>query len=100
MMKCSEWSTKMAKIALNVRHGAMSYLKQQYKVFVVVFLVLVILFSIMSYVFGVQSEWVPIAFLTGGFFWIIWFLGMETATFASARTANAGGAWNNAKKYV
>lgn len=54
----------------------------------------------MSYVFGVQSEWVPIAFLTGGFFWIIWFLGMETATFASARTANAGGAWNNAKKYV
>lgn len=80
----------MAKIASYVREGAMSYLKQQYKVVASVFLVLVILFSIMAYGFGVQNEWVPVAFLTGGFFsGLAGFLGMKTATYASARTANA-----------
>ena len=80
----------MAKIASYVREGAMSYLKQQYKVVASVFLVLVILFSIMAYGFSVQNEWVPIAFLTGGFFsGLAGFLGMKTATYASARTANA-----------
>ena len=54
------------------------------------FLALVVLFSIMAYGFGVQNEWVPIAFLTGGFFsGLAGFLGMKTATYASARTANA-----------
>ena len=68
----------------------MSYLKQQYKVVASVFLALVVLFSIMAYGFGVQNEWVPIAFLTGGFFsGLAGFLGMKTATYASARTANA-----------
>ncbi|HBJ15037.1 MAG TPA: sodium-translocating pyrophosphatase, partial [Parabacteroides merdae] len=80
----------MAKIARHVRKGAMSYLKQQYKVVASVFLALVVLFSIMAYGFGVQNEWVPIAFLTGGFFsGLAGFLGMKTATYASARTANA-----------
>ena len=55
-----------------------------------VFLGLVILFSVMAYGFGVQNSWVPIAFLTGGFFsGLAGFLGMKTATYASARTANA-----------
>ena len=90
MMKESEGPETMAKIASYVREGAMSYLKQQYKVVASVFLVLVILFSIMAYGFGVQNEWVPIAFLTGGFFsGLAGFLGMKTATYASARTANA-----------
>lgn len=90
MMKESEGTERMAKIASYVREGAMSYLKQQYKVVASVFLVLVILFSIMAYGFGVQNEWVPIAFLTGGFFsGLAGFLGMKTATYASARTANA-----------
>lgn len=89
-MKESEGTETMAKIASYVREGAMSYLKQQYKVVASVFLVLVILFSIMAYGFGVQNEWVPIAFLTGGFFsGLAGFLGMKTATYASARTANA-----------
>ncbi len=80
----------MAKIASHVRKGAMSYLKQQYKVVALVFLVLVILFSIMAFGFGVQNEWVPVAFLTGGFFsGLAGFLGMKTATYASARTAHA-----------
>ena len=90
MMKESEGTETMAKIASYVREGAMSYLKQQYKVVASVFLVLVILFSIMAYGFGVQNEWVPIAFLTGGFFsGLAGFLGLKTATYASARTANA-----------
>ncbi|WP_102406846.1 sodium-translocating pyrophosphatase [Parabacteroides bouchesdurhonensis] len=90
MMKESEGTELMAKIASYVREGAMSYLKQQYKVVALVFLALVILFSIMAYGFNVQNAWVPVAFLTGGFFsGLAGFLGMKTATYASARTANA-----------
>ena len=68
MMKESEGTPQMIKIAAAVRKGAMSYLRQQYKIVGWVFLGLVILFSIMAYGFGVQNSWVPIAFLTGGFF--------------------------------
>lgn len=90
MMKESEGTESMAKIAGHVRRGAMSYLKQQYKVVALVFLVLVVLFSVMAYGFNLQNEWVPVAFLTGGFFsGLAGFLGMKTATYASARTANA-----------
>lgn len=90
MMKESEGTPQMIKIAAAVRKGAMSYLKQQYKVVGIVFLVLVIVFAIMAYGFGVQNPWVPVAFLTGGFFsGLSGFLGMKTATYASARTANA-----------
>ncbi|WP_455498757.1 sodium-translocating pyrophosphatase [Coprobacter sp.] len=90
MMHVSEGTETMQKIALYVRKGAMSYLKQQYKVVGFVFLGLVIFFSIMAYGFNLQNPWVPIAFLTGGFFsGLSGFLGMKTATYASARTANA-----------
>lgn len=90
MMKESEGTVTMARIAQYVREGAMSYLKQQYKIVALVFLVLVILFLFMAFVLKVQNEWVPIAFLTGGFFsGLAGFLGMKTATYASARTANA-----------
>ena len=90
MMKESEGTPQMIKIAAAVRKGAMSYLKQQYKIVGWVFLGLVVLFAIMAYGFDVQNRWVPIAFLTGGFFsGLSGFLGMKTATYASARTANA-----------
>ena len=90
MMKESEGIPQMIKIAAAVRKGAMSYLKQQYKIVGLVFLGLVIFFSIMAYGFNVQNHWVPVAFLTGGFFsGLSGFLGMKTATYASARTANA-----------
>ncbi len=90
MKKQSEGTPTMQKIAQHVRQGAMSYLKQQYKVVGMVFLALVVLFSVMAYGFGVQNQWVPVAFLTGGFFsGLSGFLGMKTATYASARTANA-----------
>ena len=90
MMRESEGTPVMAKIASHVRQGAMSYLKQQYKIVALIFLCLVILFSIMAYGFNLQNHWVPVAFLTGGFFsGLSGFLGMKTATYASARTANA-----------
>ncbi|MDF9829837.1 sodium-translocating pyrophosphatase [Parabacteroides sp. PF5-6] len=90
MMKESEGTVTMAKIASHVREGAMSYLKQQYKVVTLVFIILAILFAFMAFVLKVQNEWVPFAFLTGGFFsGLAGFLGMKTATYASARTANA-----------
>ena len=90
MKRESEGTPLMQKIASHVRKGAMSYLRQQYKVVTAVFVVLVIIFSIMAYGFGVQNNWVPVAFLTGGFFsGLAGYLGMKTATHASARTANA-----------
>ena len=90
MMKANEGTPRMREIALYVRKGAMAYLKQQYKVVLIVFIVLAIIFSIMAYGFGVQNPWVPFAFLTGGFFsGLAGFFGMKTATYASARTANA-----------
>ena len=90
LMKTDEGTPQMKKIALYVRRGAMSYLRQQYKIVGLVFLVLVVLFSIMAFGFGLQNEWVPVAFLTGGFFsGLSGYLGMKTATYASARTANA-----------
>ena len=89
MMKESEGTDTMKKIALHVRTGAMAYLKQQYKVVTIVFVVLAIIFSIMAY-FNLQNAWVPFAFLTGGFFsGLAGFFGMKTATYASARTAQA-----------
>jgi K(+)-stimulated pyrophosphate-energized sodium pump len=90
MMRESEGTPTMVKIASYVRQGAMSYLKQQYKIVGIVFLCLVVFFGIMAYGFNLQNHWVPIAFLTGGFFsGLSGFLGMKTATYASARTANA-----------
>ena len=89
MKKEDEGSDLMKKIAQYVREGAMAYLKQQYKVVIIVFVVLAVLFTIMAY-FGLQNNWVPFAFLTGGLFsGLAGFFGMKTATYASARTANA-----------
>ena len=89
LMKEDEGTDMMKKIAKHVREGAMAYLKQQYKIVTIVFVVLAIIFSVMAY-FKLQNNWVPFAFLTGGFFsGLAGFFGMKTATYASARTANA-----------
>jgi len=90
MMRQSEGSDIMKTIAQHVRSGAMAYLRQQYKVVSIVFVVLAVFFAVLAYGFGVQNPWVPFAFLTGGFFsGLAGFIGMKTATFASARTAHA-----------
>src|SRR6056297_1264454 len=88
MKKNSEGTPRMKEIAQYVREGAMAYLNRQYKVVTVVFVILFVLLGIMAY-FKVQNPFVPVAFLTGGFFsGLCGFLGMKTATFASARTAH------------
>ena len=90
MMQAEEGTQRMIEIAEHVRKGAMAYLKQQYKVVFYVFVALAILFAFMAYVLKVQNPWVPFAFLTGGLFsGLSGFFGMKTATYASARTANA-----------
>ena len=90
MMTADEGTPRMREIAGHVRRGAMAYLKQQYKVVGIVFIVLAVIFSFMAYVLKMQNPWVPFAFLTGGFFsGLAGFFGMKTATYASARTANA-----------
>lgn len=88
MMKESEGTEKMASIALYVRKGAMAYLKQQYKVVGMFFLIITGIFAVLAYGFNLQNPWVPFAFITGGFFsGLAGFFGMKTATYASARTA-------------
>ena len=90
MKKESEGTPTMKEIAQYVREGAMAYLKQQYKVVGIVFIILAVLFSVLAFGFGVQNKWVPFAFLTGGFFSALaGYVGMRTATYSSARTANA-----------
>ena len=90
MMKESEGTATMKEIALYVRKGAMAYLKQQYKVVTIVFIIIAAFFAVLAYGFGVQNPWVPFAFLTGGFFsGLAGYVGMKMATYASARTANA-----------
>lgn len=89
MMKSDEGTPKMREIARHVRSGAMAYLKQQYKIVALVFAALAVLFAVLA-VNGLQNPVVPVAFLTGGFFsGLAGFFGMKTATYASARTANA-----------
>ena len=89
MMKEDEGTDRMKEIAAHVRKGAMAYLKQQYKVVAIVFVVLAVIFAFMAYVMKVQNPWVPFAFLTGGLFsGLAGFFGMKTATYASARTAH------------
>jgi K(+)-stimulated pyrophosphate-energized sodium pump len=88
MLTVSEGTERMAEIAQYVREGAMAYLKHQYKTVSIVFAVLFVIFIILAY-YGIQNPFVPLAFLTGGFFsGLCGFLGMKTATAASARTAN------------
>ena len=88
MIKMDEGTARMKEIASYVREGAMAYLKRQYKTVSIVFLILFFVFTLLAF-FDIQNPFVPIAFLTGGFFsGLCGFLGMKTATAASARTAN------------
>ena len=92
MMRQSEGTERMQQIAAHVRAGAMAYLRQQYKVVAIVFLFLALFFAFLAYGLGVQNNWVPFAFLTGGLFsGLAGYIGMRTATYASARTAYAAG---------
>ena len=89
MKKADEGTDRMKEIAGYVREGAMAYLKQQYKVVALVFVIIAIIFCVMA-AFDMQNHIVPVAFLTGGFFsGLAGFIGMKTATYASGRVAQA-----------
>ncbi len=88
MKKEEEGTEIMRKIAGHVRSGALAYLRQQYKVVAAVFVVITIFFAFLAYGLKVQNDWVPFAFITGGFFsGLAGFFGMKTATYASNRAA-------------
>jgi len=88
MQASDEGNERMVEIAGYVREGANAYLTQQYKVVAIFFIVIFILLAIAAYGLGVQSKWVPFAFITGGFFsGLAGWYGMKTATWASSRTA-------------
>ncbi len=87
VMEAPEGTEKMIEIANHVREGAYAYLFRQYSVVTLVFAILLVIFAVFAYL-GIQNPFVPIAFLTGGFFsGLCGFLGMKTATNASSRTA-------------
>ena len=88
MKKEEEGTEMMRKIAGHVRSGALAYLRQQYKVVAAVFAVITVFFAFLAYGLNVQNDWVPFAFITGGFFsGLAGFFGMKTATYASNRAA-------------
>jgi len=90
MMRESEGNDTMREIAQHVRDGANAYLKRQYTTVAIVFVCLSVFLAFIAFVLGVQHKIVPFAFLTGGFFsGLCGWLGMKTATYASARTAEA-----------
>ena len=90
MMRASEGDETMRQIASHVREGANAYLRRQYRVVALVFVIIFLILGFLAFGLKVQALWVPFAFLTGGFFsGLCGFLGMRTATHASARTANA-----------
>ena len=87
MIVQEQGTDRMKEIAAYVSEGAMAYLKRQYTVVTKVFLILVVLLLLLAYM-GIQNPFVPVAFLTGGFFsGLCGYLGMKTATAASNRTA-------------
>lgn len=90
MLSYSEGNDLMKRIASYVREGAMAYLRQQYKVVIIVFLIMALIFAFLSYGLKIQNPFVPFAFITGGFFSALaGYFGMKTATHASNRAAQA-----------
>ncbi len=90
MLREDPGSSRMREIAGYVRAGAMAYLGQQYRVMLLVFAGLAAAFTLLAFGWGMQSRWLPLLFVCGGFFSALaGYFGMRTATAASSRTAQA-----------
>jgi len=88
MKRADEGDADMRRVSGYVRQGAMAYLRRQYKVVAIVFVVVSAILFFMGWYLRVQHQIVFVAFLTGGFFsGLCGWLGMNTATQASHRTA-------------
>ena len=92
VLKFSEGTDLMQKIAASIREGANAYLKRQYSTVAKVFLVVFVLLLVIAFASNGEmlSKFTPFAFVTGG----IWsmlagFIGMKIATQSNARTAQA-----------
>lgn len=90
MKKRDSGNKRMQEIAGLVQNGAMTYLRQQYKVVAVVFVVTGIFFAIAAYGFNLMSRYTPFSYLTGGIFSALaGFIGMLAATHAAPRVTRA-----------
>jgi len=90
VLKFSEGTPTMKKIAAAIRSGANAYLKRQYKTVATFFIITAVILAVLAYGFKMVSPYVPFAFLTGGIYsTLAGFVGMKMATSANARTANA-----------
>ena len=89
VMSFDEGTDRMKKISASIRSGANAYLKRQYTIVLIFFVVMFVILGAMA-IFGLLTPYVPFAFITGGFFsGLSGFVGMKIATAANARTANA-----------
>ena len=90
VLKFSEGTEKMKKIADSIRQGANAYLKKQYSIVTVFFVAMFAILCVMAFGFKLLTPYVPFAFITGGFFsGLSGFIGMKIATLSNSRTANA-----------
>jgi len=96
VLQNSEGTDKMKEIAKAIREGANAYLKRQYRLVIIFFAVMTAILAALAYIPwifgapGLVNEFIPFAFLTGGFFTgLAGFIGMKAATKANARTAYA-----------
>ena len=89
ILKKDEGTDKMKEIAQAVREGAQAYMRRQYSVVGIFFIVVFFILLYLAYR-GYLVMFVPFAFITGGFFsGLSGYIGMNIATSASSRTANA-----------
>ena len=89
VLSFDEGTDRMKKISASIRSGANAYLKRQYTIVLIFFIVMFVILGAMA-IFGLLTPYVPFAFITGGFFsGLSGFVGMKIATAANARTANA-----------
>jgi K(+)-stimulated pyrophosphate-energized sodium pump len=89
VLKHDEGNERMKSIASAIREGATAYLRRQYLICGVSFLIVFAILFVLT-LKGYLVLFVPFAFLTGGLFSALaGFCGMNIATLASSRTANA-----------
>ncbi len=89
ILKQSRGNEEMKKIQESIEEGANAFLKKQYTVLAVFIAGMALFLSILVYL-GFLNLFVPIAFVTGGFFSALaGYIGMKFSTKSNARTAEA-----------
>lgn len=89
VMKADEGNEKVKSISAKIRKGADAYLKRQYKGVAIFFVLMFLVFLVMSF-FGYVSIFLPFSFVIGGFLsGLTGFIGMKVATHANSRTTTA-----------